>query len=73
MNGYSQRISRCVLPIVIAVGPIVMFGAPERAVPFDNSEPLPVSLDRAGQPNEPWKQVPIESRELWKFRLTRVR
>ena len=73
-NGFSQRSRRRVLAVLCGIGLLGIPAAQGHAHSIDGGVAVIVSRDRpAAQPPSGWGQLPIESRELWKFRLTRDR
>lgn len=71
-NRFGQRSRRFVLAVHLGTG---LLGMPTGdAHPIDRAAMIPVLCDGAEvYPDRDQSQFPVESRELWKFRLTRGR
>ena len=73
-NSLVRHSRRYILAGLFCSGLLGMPQIPEHAARSDDSGFVPVSQHGPEiSPDTTWSQIPLESRELWKFRLTRTR
>ena len=69
-HGLAQHCLSFVLAVLLGIG---WLNAPGELTSTDHANTVVKVLAPHGakiQPDDPWSRYPVDSRELWKFRLT---